>query len=89
MRTWTEFGQSPLLSLEELQSLGYAGVLMPVTLLRVAMKAVEAARPRLPTRLATIRCSILMQTRQELYDLLATMITNNANASTSNLTSNL
>ncbi len=39
----TEFGQSPLLSLAELRQLGYAGVLMPVTLLRVAMKAVEEA----------------------------------------------
>ena len=39
----TEFGKSPLLSLEELAEMGYAAVLFPVTLLRVAMKAVEAA----------------------------------------------
>ena len=38
----TEFGKSPLLSLEELANLGYAGVLYPVTTLRIAMKAVEA-----------------------------------------------
>ena len=38
----TEFGQSPLLTLDELRQLGYVGVLLPVTLLRVAMKAIEA-----------------------------------------------
>lgn len=66
----TEFGQSPLLSLDELRQLGYAGVLLPVTLLRVAMKAVE-------TTLAAIAASGTqrdvvdrMQSRQELYDLL-------------------
>ena len=39
----TEFGKSPLLTLDELADMGYAAVLYPVTLLRVAMKAVEAA----------------------------------------------
>ena len=39
----TEFGKSPLLHCEELAELGYAAVLYPVTLLRVAMKATEAA----------------------------------------------
>ena len=33
----TEFGKSPLLTLEELAELGYSAVLYPVTLLRVAM----------------------------------------------------
>ena len=33
----TEFGKSPLLSIDELANLGYAGVLYPVTALRVAM----------------------------------------------------
>lgn len=66
----TEFGKSPLISLDELAEMGYAVVLYPVTLLRVAMKAVEQT-------LAVIRndgtqTSILdqMQTREELYDLL-------------------
>ncbi len=66
----TEFGQSPLLSLEELQSLGYAGVLMPVTLLRVAMKAVEAALVTIADEGSQRSLLDLMQTRQELYDLL-------------------
>ena len=42
----TEFGKSPLLSLDELAEMGYAAVIYPVTLLRVAMKAVEAALAR-------------------------------------------
>ncbi len=39
----TEFGRSPLLTLDELAEMGYAAVLYPVTLMRVAMKALEAA----------------------------------------------
>src|SRR5690349_4505993 len=39
----TEFGKSPLLQRSEFEQLGYAGVLYPVTLQRVAMKAIEAA----------------------------------------------
>src|SRR5207237_8599588 len=39
----TEFGKSPLLTLEELADLGYSVVLYPVTLLRIAMTAGEAA----------------------------------------------
>src|SRR5207237_8160944 len=39
----TEFGKSPLLMLDELSQLGYSVVLYPVTILRIAMKAAEAA----------------------------------------------
>src|SRR5437763_2120967 len=39
----TEFGKSPLLTLEELAKLGYSAVLYPVTLLRVAMYGAHAA----------------------------------------------
>ena len=66
----TEFGQSPLLSLEELADLGYAGVLYPVTLLRVAMKGVEAALATLAADGTQAELLDLMQSRQELYDLL-------------------
>ena len=66
----TEFGKSPLLSLDDLAELGYAAVLYPVTLLRVAVQAARIA-------LATIakegtQASLLdaMQTREELYQLL-------------------
>ena len=66
----TEFGQSPLLSLEELADLGYAAVLYPVTLMRVAMKAVEAALAMIANEGQQRELLDLMQSRQELYDLL-------------------
>ncbi|HEX4148715.1 MAG TPA: methylisocitrate lyase, partial [Pirellulales bacterium] len=66
----TEFGKSPLLSLDELAALGYAGVLYPVTLMRVAMKAVEAALDLLAADGTQQELLDLMQSRQELYDLL-------------------
>ena len=66
----TEFGKSPLLGLQELADLGYAGVLMPVTLLRVAMKAVEAALGVIADEGTQQSLLDLMQTRQELYELL-------------------
>jgi methylisocitrate lyase len=66
----TEFGKSPLLSAAELAKLGYAAVLFPVTMLRVAMKAVESALGELK-RDGTQRGLLdRMQTRAELYDLL-------------------
>jgi len=66
----TEFGKSPLLTLEELAQLGYAAVLYPVTLLRVAMKAVEAALAVIAADGTQRELTDLMQTRQELYDLI-------------------
>ena len=58
----TEFGRSPLLSHEQLSHMGYAAVLYPVTLLRVAMKAIE-------TMLAVLSTE---GTQQELLDLMLT-----------------
>jgi methylisocitrate lyase len=66
----TEFGKSPLLSFTELSEMGYAAVLYPVTLLRVAMKAAETALSILATDGTQRDLLDLMQTRQELYDLL-------------------
>lgn len=66
----TEFGRSPLLTVDELGQLGYAGVLFPVTLMRVAMKAVEAALATLVEDGSQQELLDLMLTRQELYDLL-------------------
>lgn len=66
----TEFGKSPLLTSEELESSGYAAVIYPVTLLRVAMKAAEAALGILAADGTQRELLDLMQTRQELYDLL-------------------
>ena len=66
----TEFGKTPYLPLSEFAEMGYAMVIYPVTLQRVAMHAMQRA-------LATIResgtqAAVLdeMQTRQELYELL-------------------
>lgn len=66
----TEFGKSPLLALEELAELGYAAVLYPVTLLRVAMKAMESVLNVLAVDGTQADLLDLMQTREELYDLL-------------------
>ncbi len=66
----TEFGKSPLLALDELADLGYAAVLYPVTLMRVAMKAVEAALVTISEAGTQSELLDLMQSRQELYDLL-------------------
>jgi methylisocitrate lyase len=66
----TEFGQSPLLTLDVLAEMGYAAVLYPVTLLRTAMKAVEAALAVIAVEGTQAELIDLLQTRQELYDLL-------------------
>src|SRR5262245_57408226 len=66
----TEFGKSPLLTLDELGQLGYSAVLYPVTLLRIAMKAGEAALNLIATDGTQADILDLMQTREELYDLL-------------------
>lgn len=66
----TEFGKSPLLTLDELAELGYSAVLYPVTALRVAMKAIEAALAMLADEGTQANLLDLMQTREELYDLL-------------------
>lgn len=66
----TEFGKSPLLALHEFQELGYVGVLYPVTLFRIAMKAVAQALDAIARDGTQRNLLDLMQTRQELYDLL-------------------
>jgi methylisocitrate lyase len=66
----TEFGKSPLLEFDELAELGYRVVLYPVTLLRVAMKAAQTALVILAEDGTQRELLDLMQTRQELYDLL-------------------
>lgn len=66
----TEFGRSPLLTLDELADMGYAGVLYPVTMMRIAMKAVEAALAVLDNEGTQRELLDLMQTRQELYETI-------------------
>jgi methylisocitrate lyase len=66
----TEFGKSPLLSASELSKLGYAAVLFPVTMTRVAAKAVEEALAQLARDGSQKGFLDRMQTRAELYELL-------------------
>jgi len=66
----TEFGKSPLLTLEELAQLGYSVALYPVTAQRIAMKAVEAGLAVLSAEGTQESLLDLMQTREELYDLI-------------------
>ncbi len=66
----TEFGRGPLLSVDELGAAGFAAVLYPVTLLRLAMKAIEVGLELLADEGSQQNLLDLMQTREELYDLL-------------------
>lgn len=66
----TEFGKSPLLSVDELNELGYAAVLFPVTIFRVAMKAAEEALKTILEEGTQKSFVERMQTRAQLYELL-------------------
>jgi len=68
----TEFGPHPLRNLEELAELGFSVVLYPETLLRVAMKGVEAALNLLAEEGTQANLLDLMQTPEELDELLGT-----------------
>ena len=57
-------------SRDELAEMGYAAVLYPVTLLRTAMKAMEAVLLEIDSEGTQRNLLDLMQSRQELYDLL-------------------
>jgi len=66
----TEFGRTPYLSVDEFATLGYRIVIFPVTLQRIAMKAVCDALAALKAQRTQRGLLSNMQTRQELYDLL-------------------
>src|SRR5881394_3704608 len=66
----TEFGKSPLLSVEQLSDFGYRMVIFPMSAFRVAMKASEAFFRGLKKTGTQSDWLDKMQTRQELYDLL-------------------
>lgn len=66
----TEFGKSPLLTRAELTQLGYSAALLPVTTLRIAMRAVEEALAVIAKDGTQKGIIDKMQTRQQLYDLL-------------------
>jgi methylisocitrate lyase len=66
----TEFGMSPLIGIDDLSEMGFAAVLYPVTLLRLAMKAIEAGLAIIADEGSQESLLDLMQSRQELYELL-------------------
>jgi len=66
----TEFGKSPLLSMDDLRDFGYRMVIFPMSAFRVAMKASEKFLHDLKMRGSQVEWIDEMQTRQELYELL-------------------
>jgi methylisocitrate lyase len=70
MANMTEFGKGPLLSIGQLQSLGYKMAIFPQTAFRVANKSIEHCLKDLKRNGTQRKWLKRMQTRQELYDLL-------------------
>lgn len=66
----TEFGKTPLIPLAKFGAMGYACVIYPVSLLRVAMGAVDRALAQLKSEGSVEGFIGQMQTRQQLYDLV-------------------
>ena len=66
----TEFGKSQLLTAQQLSDLGINIVIYPVTMLRLAMKAIENGLATIKTEGGQASLVGGMQTRAELYDLL-------------------
>jgi methylisocitrate lyase len=66
----TEFGKTPLIPLAKFGAMGYACVIYPVSLLRVAMGAVDRALAQLKADGSVEGFIGQMQTRQQLYDLV-------------------
>lgn len=66
----TEFGKSPLLTVDELTALGYRMIIFPMTQFRVMMKAAETALAEIRATGSQHEFLDRMQTRAELYDLI-------------------
>jgi methylisocitrate lyase len=66
----TEFGKTPIIPLSRFSELGYDIVIFPVSMQRIAMKAVTEALATLKSDGSVESVLADMQTRQELYDLL-------------------
>lgn len=66
----TEFGKSPYLEVARFEQLGYRGVLFPVSLLRVAIRAIERFLTELKEAGSQRSSLQQMMTRAELYELL-------------------
>ncbi|MBL6928208.1 MAG: methylisocitrate lyase [Rhodospirillales bacterium] len=66
----TEFGRSPSLTAAQLQELGYAMVIWPVSSLRIAAHAMEGFYTQLAADGATEPQLARMQTRKRLYEVI-------------------
>jgi methylisocitrate lyase len=66
----TEFGKSPYLNVARFEQLGYRGVLFPVSLLRVALRAIEQLLTELKNEGSQRESLKHMMSRAELYELL-------------------
>jgi methylisocitrate lyase len=66
----TEFGKTPMIPLSKYGAMGYACVIYPVSLLRVAMGAVSRALEVLGREGSVEPLLKQMQTRQQLYELV-------------------
>jgi methylisocitrate lyase len=66
----TEFGKTPLIPLKDFGAMGYDCVIYPVSLLRVAMGAVDRALTQLKQDGSVAAFLGQMQTRKELYELV-------------------
>lgn len=66
----TEFGRSPLLSVRQLEEMGYRMVIFPMTAFRVSMHAAERCLRDLKRRGTQKAWVDKMQTREQLYKLL-------------------
>jgi len=67
----TEFGKTPNIPLSHFSAMGYSCVIYPVSLLRVAMGAVDRALNQLQRDGSVAAFQDQMQTRQQLYELIA------------------
>lgn len=66
----TEFGKTPFIDVNQFDKMGYSIVIFPVTLLRLAMKAVEEGLEEILEKGTQKNLIGAMQTRSELYKLL-------------------
>ena len=66
----TEFGKTPMISVQQFEQMGYSLVIFPVTTLRVAMHAVTRALAELKREGTAEDLLPHMQTREQLYTAL-------------------
>lgn len=66
----TEFGQTPYLTIDEFAAIGYRLTIFPVTLQRIAMKAMQDALRTVKAEHTQKNLLDRMQSREELYELL-------------------